>query len=118
MEKFKKIVHECLGYAVELTQPISELDSLDSVELMIELETEYNIDIEDSIAEKFETLEDVYKFILDTQSLKECKWKVGQTLVNRTDNNPYKIVKIESNEIVVTRTLTIRPSDFDDWVDH
>jgi len=40
-----------------------EADSLDAVEIIMEIETEYGIEIPDEDAEKFQTIADITKFV-------------------------------------------------------
>ena len=43
-------------------------DSLDTVELIMELENEFNVSIEESEADKIQTVGDVMKFIAEKQA--------------------------------------------------
>ncbi len=69
LEKLKKVVAEQLGVDVnEVTQEshfIDDLgaDSLDTVELVMQLEEEYGLEIPDEDAEKIQTVGDVLKYI-------------------------------------------------------
>lgn len=64
-EKVKKIVAEQLGVAEENIKPESSIfkdlgaDSLDSVELVMAIEEEFNIEIPDEVAEKIETVQHI-----------------------------------------------------------
>lgn len=68
-ERVKKIVVEHLGVedakVVETASFIDDLgaDSLDTVELVMAFEEEFNIEIPDDAAEKIQTVGDAVKFI-------------------------------------------------------
>ena len=68
-EKLKEIIVEQLGVEEEkVTIDASfvddlEADSLDIVELVMEIEEEFNIDVADSEAEKISTIRDVLYYI-------------------------------------------------------
>jgi len=68
-EKIKSIIAEQLGVKVEEATPeasfIDDLgaDSLDTVELIMALEEEFNIEIPDEDAEKMATVGDAIKYI-------------------------------------------------------
>ena len=68
-ERVKKIIVDKLG--VEETQITDDAsftndlgaDSLDTVELIMEFEKEFNVTIEDSDAEKIQTVGDAFKYL-------------------------------------------------------
>ena len=68
-EKVKSIIAEQLGVKIEEVKPeasfIDDLgaDSLDTVELIMEFEKEFNIAIPDDAAEKIGTVGDAIKYI-------------------------------------------------------
>jgi len=68
-ERIKSIIAEQLGVKVEEIEPTSSFiddlgaDSLDTVELIMQLEEEFNIEIPDDDAEKMRVVSDVYKYI-------------------------------------------------------
>lgn len=71
-EKVKKIIVDQLGVDEEdisLKTTFQEMnaDSLDIVELIMELEEEFNIDIADEEVEKIQTVEDIVKYIKENQ---------------------------------------------------
>ncbi|MCK9555870.1 acyl carrier protein [bacterium] len=72
-ERVKKIIVEQLGVnAEEVTNEASFIDdlgadSLDTVELVMALEEEFNADIPDEEAEKLKTVGNVIKYIEDHQ---------------------------------------------------
>ncbi|MDD5644365.1 MAG: acyl carrier protein [bacterium] len=72
-ERVKKIIVEQLGVnAEEVTNEASFIDdlgadSLDTVELVMALEEEFNADIPDEEAEKLKTVGDVIKYIENHQ---------------------------------------------------
>ncbi|MGI8982854.1 MAG: acyl carrier protein [Pirellulaceae bacterium] len=76
--RMKRIIAEQLGIdpdkITEETSFVNDLgaDSLDTVELVMELEEEFDIDIPDDAAEKLQTIGDVIRFILQHR-----KWKPG-----------------------------------------
>ena len=73
-ERVKKIVTEHLGVetdaVVDKASFIDDLgaDSLDTVELVMAFEEEFNIEIPDDAAEKITTVKDAIKFIEDQSS--------------------------------------------------
>ena len=73
-ERVTDIVAEHLGVDKEKVEPethfINDLgaDSLDTVELVMELEEEFEINIPDDAAEKIETVGQAIQFIEETQS--------------------------------------------------
>jgi acyl carrier protein len=73
-ERVIDIVAEQLGVDKEKVNPethfINDLgaDSLDTVELVMELEEEFDINIPDDAAEKIETVGQAIQFIEETQS--------------------------------------------------
>ena len=68
-DKVKSIVAEQLGVKVEEVTPVASFiddlgaDSLDTVELVMALEEEFNIEIPDEDAEKITTVGDAIKYI-------------------------------------------------------
>ena len=72
-ERVISIVAEQLGVDKEKVTPethfVNDLgaDSLDTVELVMELEEEFNIDIPDDSAEKIQTVGQAIKFIEEAQ---------------------------------------------------
>ncbi len=68
-EKIKQIIAEQLGVKLEEIKPESSFvddlgaDSLDTVELVMALEEEFNIEIPDEDAEKMTTVADAIKYI-------------------------------------------------------
>ncbi|NLM04399.1 MAG: acyl carrier protein [Clostridiales bacterium] len=69
-EKIKDIILEQLG--VDDTEDINrdtlligdlDADSLDAVEIVMSLEDEFDIEIEDEVAEKFKTIGDIVDYI-------------------------------------------------------
>ncbi len=77
-EKVKSIIAEQLGVKMEEVTPeasfIDDLgaDSLDTVELIMALEEEFNIEIPDEDAEKMTTVGDAVKYIDDKASPKQA----------------------------------------------
>ena len=73
-DRIKKIIVEQLGVNEDQVKPeakfIEDLgaDSLDTVELVMALEEEFETEIPDEDAEKLQSVGDVIKFIEDTQS--------------------------------------------------
>ncbi len=67
--KVKNIIVEQLGVALEQVTPEAKLvddlgaDELDSVELIMALEEEFNIEIPDEDSDKLLTVDDVIKYI-------------------------------------------------------
>ena len=70
-EKVKDIIVEQLGVNLEQVTPqakfIEDLgaDSLDTVELVMAFEEEFNVEVPDEEAEKLQTVGDVVKYIED-----------------------------------------------------
>lgn len=69
-ERVKEIIAEQLDVSeeVEITPETSmmkdlDADSLDAVEIMMELEDEFEIEIPDEEAEQFKTIGDIVKFV-------------------------------------------------------
>ena len=77
-EKVKSIIAEQLGVKIEEVTPeasfIDDLgaDSLDTVELIMALEEEFNIEIPDEDAEKMTTVGDAIKYIDEKASNKQA----------------------------------------------
>jgi len=75
--RMKRIIAEQLGVDPDKvtgeTSFVNDLgaDSLDTVELVMELEEEFDIDIPDGAAEKMQTIGDVIRFIV------ENRWRKG-----------------------------------------
>ena len=73
-DRIKKIIVEQLGVNEDQVKPeakfIEDLgaDSLDTVELVMALEEEFETEIPDEDAEKLQSVGDVIKFVEDTQS--------------------------------------------------
>ena len=73
-DRINKIIVEQLGVNEDQVKPeakfIEDLgaDSLDTVELVMALEEEFETEIPDEDAEKLQSVGDVIKFIEDTQS--------------------------------------------------
>ena len=73
-DQVKKIVKEQLGVEEDEIQMSSTFvddlgaDSLDIVELIMAFEEEFNIEIPDEKAEKIKTVEDVVKYIDETNA--------------------------------------------------
>tara|TARA_Y100001001_G_scaffold22673_1_gene19358 strand:- start:1291 stop:1533 length:243 start_codon:yes stop_codon:yes gene_type:complete len=73
-DRIKKIIVEQLGVNEDQVKPeakfIEDLgaDSLDTVELVMALEEEFETEIPDEEAEKLQSVGDVIKFVEDTQS--------------------------------------------------
>ena len=72
-EKVKKLIAERLAVNESKIVPeasfIEDLgaDSLDTVELLTQLESEFNITIPDEDAEKFQTVRDLVKYVEDVK---------------------------------------------------
>jgi acyl carrier protein len=72
-EKVKEIIVEQLGVNPEQVVPeakfIEDLgaDSLDTVELVMAFEEEFEIEVPDEDAEKLQTVGDVYKYVEEKQ---------------------------------------------------
>src|SRR6267154_1344035 len=70
-DKIKSIIAEQLGVKPEEVTPTASFvddlgaDSLDTVELIMALEEEFNVEIPDEDAEKMKTVGDVIKYIED-----------------------------------------------------
>ena len=68
-ERVKKIVSDQLGKSTDEIESDSSFvddlgaDSLDTVELVMAFEEEFNIEIPDDAAEKIQTVDDAVKFI-------------------------------------------------------
>ena len=68
-ERVKNIIVEQLGVEADQVKPEAQFvndlgaDSLDTVELIMALEEEFDIEIPDDKAEKIKTVEDVVKYI-------------------------------------------------------
>jgi acyl carrier protein len=73
-EKVKKIVADQLSVEVEKVVPAASFsndlgaDSLDTVELVMALEEEFDIEIPDEAAEKITTVQEAVDYILAQQS--------------------------------------------------
>ncbi|MBO4417489.1 MAG: acyl carrier protein [Bacteroidales bacterium] len=71
--KVNRIIADKLGLDLSEVRPDATLtgdlgaDSLDTVELIMEFENVFGIDIPDNIAEKISTVGDVIKYIEDNQ---------------------------------------------------
>ena len=71
--KVNRIITDKLGLDLSEVRPDATLtgdlgaDSLDTVELIMEFENVFGIDIPDNIAEKISTVGDVIKYIEDNQ---------------------------------------------------
>lgn len=69
LEKVKEIIADKAQINEELIHPGSNLsidiclDSLDEVEVVMEIESEYNIHIPDEAAEKFKTVKDITDYL-------------------------------------------------------
>jgi len=67
-EKVKEIISDCIGVEeVKNDQTFEELgaDSLDTVELIMEIEEEFEIDIPDEEAEKITTVQDAIDYVVE-----------------------------------------------------
>ena len=68
-DKIKKIIAEQLQVNADDIKPETNLmkdleaDSLDAVEIIMEIETEFNIEIPDEEAEKFQSIDDIVKYV-------------------------------------------------------
>ncbi|MDD3375531.1 MAG: acyl carrier protein [Candidatus Omnitrophica bacterium] len=75
-EKIKSIIAEQLGVKVEEVNPESSFvddlgaDSLDTVELIMALEEEFNVEIPDEDAEKMSKVSDVIKYVEEKAATK------------------------------------------------
>lgn len=73
-EKVKDIIVEQLGVNAEQVTPAASFiedlgaDSLDTVELVMAFEEEFNVEVPDDDAEKLQTVGDVIKYIEDKAS--------------------------------------------------
>jgi acyl carrier protein len=73
-EKVKDIIVEQLGVNPEQVTPAAKFiedlgaDSLDTVELVMAFEEEFNVEVPDEEAEKLQTVGDVVKYIEDKGS--------------------------------------------------
>ena len=68
-EKIKKIIAEQLQADIDAIKPETNLmkdleaDSLDAVEIIMEIESEFGIEIPDEEAEKFQSIDDIVKYV-------------------------------------------------------
>ena len=64
-DEILKIIEKAAGKKVELTDTLDELglDSLDVVELAMNLEEEFSIDIDDDVLERINTVQDVIETV-------------------------------------------------------
>lgn len=75
MERVKKVTAEKLGVPLEAVVPeasfTNELgaDSLDTVELMMDMETEFDIEIPDEEASRMRTVADVVDYIIQKRMM-------------------------------------------------
>ena len=69
LEKVKSILGKNLGFSITKIKENSKLvedlgaDSLDKVEIIMDIENEFNLTIPDKDAEKFETVKDILDFL-------------------------------------------------------
>lgn len=67
MERFKEVLNELTKPREEVTENTSlrsiHLDTLDLCELIADLEEEFQIQIEDADAEKFQTVGDILRYV-------------------------------------------------------
>ncbi|MCQ2545113.1 MAG: acyl carrier protein [Clostridia bacterium] len=69
LDKIKEFIIEQLGVSEEDIQPETNLmkdleaDSLDAVEIIMAIEDEYDIEIPDEDAEKFQTIGDIVNYV-------------------------------------------------------
>ena len=69
LDKIKEFIVEQLGVSEEDIQPETNLmkdleaDSLDAVEIIMAIEDEYDIEIPDEDAEKFQTISDIVSYV-------------------------------------------------------
>ena len=119
MEKFKQVVERYVGHPVILSDSFEQydIDSLATVEFIMDLEDEYDISIDDAAASQFKTFQDAYNYIEHAMQMKNCRWRVGQTLVNRREDVPYIVTKVSEDSIQLTRIVTVKPSEFEEWCD-
>ena len=70
-DKIKEIIAEQLGVETDIitvdTNLMKDLeaDSLDAVEIIMAIEDEYDIEVPDEDAEKFQTVTDIVKYVED-----------------------------------------------------
>lgn len=67
-ERVLDVVHSIMGGAPEPRFRLQEdcgVDSLDAVEIVIELEEEFDLDISEGDAEKWTTIQDIIDFLED-----------------------------------------------------
>ena len=117
-ERVIDIVADQLGVDKEKITPetsfVNDLgaDSLDTVELVMELEEEFDINIPDDAAEKIQTVGQAIKFIEEAQSA--FRLKVGSTAAalapSCRNDLRFSIVLVSGCEIGAT-TLMIVPGD-------
>jgi len=68
-DKIKKIIAEQLQAEADAIKPETNLmkdleaDSLDAVEIIMEIESEFGIEIPDEEAEKFQSIDDIVKYV-------------------------------------------------------
>ena len=68
-DKVKEIIAEQLQAEPEAIKPETSLmkdleaDSLDAVEIIMEIESEFDIEIPDEEAEKFQSIDDIVKYV-------------------------------------------------------
>jgi len=69
LEKVKSILEKDLGFSITKIKENSKLvedlgaDSLDKVEIIMDIENEFDLTIPDKDAEKFETVKDILDFL-------------------------------------------------------
>ena len=119
MDNFTEIVSKYIGRDVDLdaTMESQGLDSLDTVELVMELEAAYDISISDDVASEFENFRDMYDHIHSLGLIRDLKWRMGQTLVCRSDGLPYKVTKITNDGLELTRIVQVKSDAFGEWSD-
>ena len=72
-DKIKEIIAEQLGVETDVITADTNLmkdleaDSLDAVEIIMAIEDEYDIEVPDEDAEKFQTVTDIVKYVEDNQ---------------------------------------------------
>ncbi len=72
-DKIKEIIAEQLGVEEDVITADTNLmkdleaDSLDAVEIIMAIEDEYDIEVPDEDAEKFQTVTDIVKYVEDRQ---------------------------------------------------
>jgi acyl carrier protein len=70
-DKIKEIIAEQLGVEADVISQDTNLmkdleaDSLDAVEIIMAIEDEYDIEVPDEDAEKFQTVTDIVKYVED-----------------------------------------------------